>query len=134
MAVANAKDNHVLTAEDRGIERVGEALPTVPAAANSSGLTIASNPATGYPAAIARGMGDLNSRQLTALDQLPEVGSNTIVHKSSGRKDLSALTAATGDEFAMFSTGGRRLIYRGDATSVPITSEIGADLAAQGWR
>lgn len=50
-------------------------------------------------------MGELNSRQLAALDQLPEFESNTIVRKSFGQKDLSALTAATGDEFAMFSTG-----------------------------
>ncbi|SFV14459.1 SpvB/TcaC N-terminal domain-containing protein [Pseudoduganella namucuonensis] len=102
--------------------------------ANTSSLTIASKLATGNPAAIARGMGELNSRQIAALDKLPEFGSNTIVHKSFGQKDLAALTAATGDEFAMFSTGGRRLIYRGDATSVPITPEIAQNLAKQGWR
>ena len=104
------------------------------AGASSKTLTIASNPATGNPAAIARGMGELNSRQAAVLDQLPEFGSNTIVHKSFGQTDLAALTAATGDEFAMFSTGGRRLIYRGDFESVPITPEIAQGLAERGWR
>ncbi|WP_426343116.1 hypothetical protein ACN9MU_16765 [Pseudoduganella sp. R-32] len=72
---------------------------------------IASNPATGNPAAIARGMGDLNARQRAVLDQLPEFGSNTIVHKSFGQKALAALTAQTGDEFAMFSVSVRSIPY-----------------------
>lgn len=117
-----------------GLRTVGSALDSVATGANTSALTIASNPATGTPAAIARGIGELNSQQIAVLHQLPEFGSNTIVHKSFGQRDLAALTAATGDEFAMFSTGGRRLIYRGDFESVPVTPEIGADLAAQGWR
>lgn len=41
--------------------------------ANTSGLTIASS-----PAAIARGMGELNSRQIAVLDQLPEFGSKPL--------------------------------------------------------
>jgi hypothetical protein len=86
----------------------------------NNSLTIASNPATGNPAAISRGFGALNSRQAAVLEQLPEFGSSTVAHKSFGQRDLSALTAATGDEFAMFSTGGRRMIFRGDASSVPI--------------
>ena len=51
-----------------------------------------------------------------------------------GQRDLVALTAATGDEFAMFSVGGRRLIIRGNHTSVPVTPEMGRELARQGWR
>jgi hypothetical protein len=104
-------------------------------AANSGKpLTIASNPATGNPAAISRGFGQLNTRQATVLGQLPEYGSSTIVPKSFGQGDIAALTAQTGDEFAMFSTGGRRLIYRGDASSVPIAPELAEQLAARGWR
>lgn len=68
------------------------------------------------------------------LGQLPEYGSSTIVPKSFGQGDIAALTAQTGDEFAMFSTGGRRLVYRGDASSVPITPELAEQLAARGWR
>jgi hypothetical protein len=68
------------------------------------------------------------------LEQLPEFGSSTVAHKSFGQRDLSALTAATGEEFAMFSTGGRRMIFRGDASSVPINLEMASQLAGQGWR
>lgn len=68
------------------------------------------------------------------MDQLPEVGSRVITKNNFGQNDLAALTAATGVEFAMFSTGGRRLIYRGNSSSVPITPEIARELAAQGWR
>jgi hypothetical protein len=117
----------------QNLERANRALEGVKGA-SSERLTIASNPAAGNPAAIARGMGELNFRQAAVLDQLPEFGSNTIVHKSFRQTDLAALTAATGDEFAMFSTGGRRLIYRGDFESVPITPEIAQGLAEQGWR
>ncbi|MFC5743198.1 hypothetical protein, partial [Dyella tabacisoli] len=101
---------------------------------SDSELTIAANGANGNPAAISRGLGELNSRQAAVLEQLPEFGSNTIVGKSFGQNDLAALTATTGDEFAMFSTGGRRLIYRGDFGSVPVTPELAEQLSAQGWR
>ena len=47
---------------------------------------------------------------------------------------MAALTAETGDEFAMFSTGGRRLIFRGDSGSVPVTPDLAEQLSAQGWR
>jgi hypothetical protein len=97
-------------------------------------LTIAANPATGNPAAIARGLGQLNTRQTAVLEQLPEYGSSTITQKSFGQRDIAALTAETGNEFAMFTTGGRRLIYRGDANSVPITPEMAEQLADSGWR
>ena len=33
--------------------------------------------------------------------------------------DLSAMTAETGDEFAMFTRRGERLIVRGDAKKIP---------------
>ncbi|WP_221928398.1 LysM peptidoglycan-binding domain-containing protein [Pseudomonas kilonensis] len=97
-------------------------------------LTIAANTATGQPAAISRGFGTLNSRQASILEELPEFGSNTIAHKAFGQRDLAALTAATGDEFAMFSTGGRRLIFRGDVGSVPISPEMASRLSDRGWR
>ncbi|WP_167285124.1 putative Ig domain-containing protein [Marilutibacter alkalisoli] len=100
----------------------------------NSELTIAANAATGNPAAISRGFGALNSRQAAVLEQLPEFGSSTIAHKGFGQRDLAALTAATGDEFAMFSTGGRRLIFRGDVGSVPINPEMASQLSGQGWR
>ena len=80
-------------------------------------------------------MGELNVLQMAALNQLPEFGSLAILHnKSFGQRALAALTATTGDEFAMFTTGGRRLVVRGDYKSVPITPDMGVDLAAMGWK
>ena len=97
-------------------------------------LTIAANNATGNPDAIVRGYGSLSGTQADALAQLPEYGSSTIVGKRFGLNDLAALTAETGDEFAMFTTGGRRVIFREDAATVPINPAMAEDLAAQGWR
>jgi hypothetical protein len=112
------------------LERIGDAGVV----GVGSGLRISSNPATGSPAAIARGMGSLNTRQVAALEQLPDFGSQVILGKSFGQGDLAALTAHTGDEFAMFTTGGRRLVFRGNFESVPITPDKAAELANQGWR
>lgn len=85
--------------------------------------------------AIAAGVEDLSIRQTEVLTRLPEAGSRTIVSKSQfGQNDLAALSAATGEEFAMFTTGGNRMIIRGDATSIPIGTAEAETLAAQGWR
>lgn len=65
------------------------------------------------------------------LEQLNGYGSQTITSKAFGNQDLAALSAATGDEFAMFTTGGRRLIIRGNATSVPINVAKEQDLSAK---
>jgi RHS repeat-associated protein len=101
---------------------------------SENNATISASSPNGNPAAIARGMGSLNTRQAAALERLPGYGSRTIVGKEFGQNDLAALTAETGDEFAMFTTGGRRLIVRGNPTSVPISPDTAADLSAQGWR
>lgn len=45
-----------------------------------------------------------------------------------------ALTAQTGDEFAMFTNGGRRLLIRGNSTSVPVNEAIAKSLAKRGYR
>ncbi|MEQ1569033.1 MAG: hypothetical protein ABMA64_25575, partial [Myxococcota bacterium] len=112
----------------------GVASATEVASVASRGLSIAS-PTTGNPRAIVRGFGDLSNRQDAVLDDLGGFGSQTITGKSAfGLKDMAALTAATGDEFAMLTTGGRRLIVRGGPEGVPITPDMMSDLAAQGWR
>lgn len=49
-------------------------------------------------------------------------------------KDLAALTAQTGDEFAMFTKGGERLIVRGNHMRVNIHEEEAAQMAAAGYR
>lgn len=51
-----------------------------------------------------------------------------------GQDDLAALSTATGDEFAMFTTGERRMAMRGDETTIPIGVADAEVLAAQGWR
>ena len=48
--------------------------------------------------------------------------------------DLSALTAKTGDEFAMFTKGNERLIIRGNAFKVNIDIDEAKALAADGYR
>lgn len=78
---------------------------------------------------------NLSTKQAKLLEQLPDFGSRTIVPKKMySTSDLAALTAQTGDEFAMFTTGGRRLIVRGNPRSVPINTSAAEQLANQGWR
>lgn len=48
--------------------------------------------------------------------------------------DLSALTAKTGDEFAMFTKGKERLVIRGNAYSVNVNAETALKLASQGYK
>ena len=48
--------------------------------------------------------------------------------------DLSALTAYTGDEFAMFTKGNERLIIRGSQNSVNIDTYQAKALAGEGYR
>jgi Domain of unknown function (DUF4157) len=96
--------------------------------------TIAS-PLKGNPKAIWRGYASLSRIQQQVLEQLPSKGSQTVIPKGAFKlKDLAALTASTGDEFAMFTLAGRRLIMRGTKDGVPINQEMAAALAKKGWR
>lgn len=79
--------------------------------------------------------GNLSARQTRLLDQLPVEGAEVIVPKSAASmSDVAALTAQTGDEFAVLTTGGRRMIIRGNPVSVPLDVDRARELAAQGWR
>ncbi len=85
--------------------------------------------------AIASGAADLSPSQAGVLARLEGYGSSTIIPKRGfGHNDLAALSAATGDEFAMFTTGGRRMIMRGSPGTVPVTPAQAEALSAQGWR
>lgn len=78
---------------------------------------------------------ELNVRQQKLLAVLSEYDNRVIVAKNSvNMRDLSALTAKTGDEFAMFTKGRERLIVRGNAYMVNIGLEEAKELAEQGWR
>jgi len=48
--------------------------------------------------------------------------------------DLSALTAKTGDEFAMFTAGSERVVVRGDKKSIILSEEEVKWMAAQGYK
>ena len=77
----------------------------------------------------------LNNRQSRLLERLPEYDSRCIVNKKSvSMSDLSALTAETGVEFAMFTKGNDRLIIRGDKGSVNVSKAYAMELKLQGYR
>ncbi|MDR0936643.1 MAG: hypothetical protein LBM98_08190 [Oscillospiraceae bacterium] len=89
----------------------------------------------GNPGAITHFDSGLSRRQQRLLDSLPEYGSRVTVTKNSvSMKDLAALTAKAGVEFALFTRGSRRLIVRGDAYSVNINDADAKELAEQGYR
>lgn len=77
----------------------------------------------------------LNNRQQELLDGLPDFDSRVTVPRDSvNMADLSALTAKTGDEFAMFTKSNERLIIRGNHCKVNINVEDAKKLAEQGYR
>ncbi len=77
----------------------------------------------------------LNNRQRKILEQLPEYDSRVIVDKKAvSMLDLSALTAKTGDEFAMFTKSQERLIIRGNSVKVNISPEDARQLAEAGYK
>ena len=89
----------------------------------------------GNPAAIMHFDVDLNNRQKRLLESLPEYGSRiTVPKKDVNMRDLSALTAKIGSEFAMFTKGKERLIVRGGPSNTPITVEDAEELAKAGYR
>lgn len=89
----------------------------------------------GNPNAILTFDVSLNNRQQDLLDSLPEYDSCTVVSRRKvNMADLSALTAKTGDEFAMFTRKNERLIIRGDSISVNIDAAQAKELAANGYR
>jgi hypothetical protein len=88
-----------------------------------------------HPADIAFGNKELSKRQQKLLSRLTATGSEVTVKKAEATMlDLSALTANTGDEFAMFTNKGTRIIYRGDTDSVPLSLSKLRQLAMSGYR
>jgi hypothetical protein len=77
----------------------------------------------------------LSNRQEKILEKIPNPGDKVILPKTDiNMGDLSALTAKTGDEFAMFTKGNKRLIIRGNAGSVDITVKKAEELKNQGYK
>ncbi|MGN0599706.1 MAG: hypothetical protein ACI4JK_07400 [Oscillospiraceae bacterium] len=78
---------------------------------------------------------ELNSRQEKLLKLIPEYDSRAIVPKDSvNMADLSALTAKTGDEFAMFTKGNERMVVRGNTGGVNIDVKQAMHLNTEGYR
>lgn len=89
----------------------------------------------GNPNAILTFDRPLNNRQTSLLGRLPDTDSRAVVRKNAVKmSDLAALTAKTGDEFAMFTRKGERLIIRGSAMNVNVTEDIAVDMLKNGYR
>lgn len=111
--------------------------------AGSGGVTIKSidspieqqHTGKGNPNAILTFDTALNNRQQELLESLPEYDSRiTVTRESVNMTDLSALTAKTGDEFAMFTRKNERLIIRGNQFKVNINSDEAKMLSDRGYR
>lgn len=78
---------------------------------------------------------ELNNRQKTLLERLDSYDSKCIIPKKNvNMADLSALTADTGVEYAMFTKGKERLIIRGNEVSVNVSKSYAKELKLQGYR
>ncbi len=87
------------------------------------------------PAEIAWGTGKLSSRQNALLEALPSVGSELRLHKSMiNTTDLAALTAYTGNEFAIFTRGSQRLVVHGDVTNMGLSVKQLKSFKEQGFK
>ena len=124
-----------------------EKQPTVPyklSDGNSEALTkplengtieIRRNQATGRASAIHLVGADLNKRQKTLLSKLEKSGDFYEASKKQIKtKDIAALTADQGVEFALFTKGNRRLIVRGDKFETPVGETRLRQLASDGWK
>lgn len=88
----------------------------------------------GNPNAILHFSVSLNNRQQKILEDLPEYNSRTTVKKDEvNMADLAALTAKTGDEFALFTKAGERLVIRGNSFMVEITPDEAYGMGKQGY-
>ena len=95
----------------------------------------ARNTGRGKPQGIAMFGTGLNTRQKNLLGQLDKYDASTTVDKNDvNMADLCALTAETGDEFAMFTRGSKRMIIRGDKKSVNVTVDKAKEMAQNGYR
>ncbi len=94
------------------------------------------DPLIGNPAAIAQGYGALSKGQQRLLEMLPEgIEKPIILNKSDiSMTDIAALTAHTGQEFAIFTNGSRRMVLRGNETSIPLPGKLVEQLKSEGWR
>ena len=93
------------------------------------------NTGKGNPNAILHFDRPLSARQVRLLAQLPEYDSRAVVRKRDvNMRDLAALTAFTGVEYAMFTKRSERFVIRGNAYMTNIDIEAAQKLAREGYR
>lgn len=93
------------------------------------------NTGKGNPNAILTFGRPLNTRQSKLLNSLSEYDSRIVVPKKTvNMRDLSALTAHTGVEYALFTKGNERLVIRGNVNSVNIDVQQAVELSKQGYK
>ncbi len=94
------------------------------------------DPLIGNPAAIAQGYGSLSKGQQKLLELLPERANRPLIISKAevSMTDIAALTAHTGQEFAIFTNGSRRMVLRGTETSISLKIEVVNQLKSEGWR
>ena len=95
----------------------------------------ARNTARGKPQGIMQVGAELNTRQKKLLEKLGQYDSSVVVDKNEvSMIDLCALTASTGDEFALFTKGNQRMVVRGNSTSVNIDIDKAKEMAHNGYK
>lgn len=93
------------------------------------------NTGKGNPSAMLHFDRPLNNRQTRLLERLPEYDSRTTVPKKEvNMRDLAALTAHTGVEYALFTRKGERLIIRGSEYMTNIDTATAMQMSKEGWR
>ena len=67
--------------------------------------------------------------------EISDYDSSVIINKRDvSLRDLAALIAKTGDEFAMFTRGSQRMIIRGNTNGVNINKDIAQELYNAGFK
>lgn len=104
-------------------------------ASDSITMPIERGNSRGNPNAILHFNTKLNNRQSSILEKLPAYDSYVVVDKKNvSMKDLAALTAYTGDEFALFTKGNKRVVIRGNRSSVNIDKKKAMELIRNGYK
>ncbi|EAQ79177.1 hypothetical protein DSM3645_26179 [Blastopirellula marina DSM 3645] len=73
----------------------------------------------------------LNRRQLRVHNSLTESGATgRFLKRKISMTDLRAIGRVTGDEYSVYTLGGRRFVIRGYGNEIRVTESMAADLAA----
>ena len=88
-----------------------------------------------HPVDIEYGSKELSVKQQSILDRLPrDKAKDTFDKRDVSMLDLAAFTAKTGNEFAMFTLRGERLVIRGNESRVYLSPTDTKVLISSGYR